>query len=114
MFERYQQKFSNSRNAGLQKRRSLLPKYRGAAPIQWSVLNGDKNNRESQQMFMDAGMDTGDMILKKKLKLRNENNRRTPGTPMTQILCVQLLVEPNKLKLKDEVSNLERIRKKRV
>ena len=42
---------------------SLLPKYRGAAPIQWAVLNGDKKTGITT-MYMDVGMDTGDMILK--------------------------------------------------
>ena len=42
---------------------SLLPKYRGAAPIQWAVLNGDSNTGITT-MYMDVGMDTGDMILK--------------------------------------------------
>lgn len=40
---------------------SLLPKYRGAAPIQWSVINGDDITGVTS-MYMDAGMDTGDMI----------------------------------------------------
>ena len=42
---------------------SLLPKYRGAAPIQWTVLNGDKTAGVTT-MFMGEGMDTGDMLLK--------------------------------------------------
>ncbi len=42
---------------------SLLPKYRGAAPIQWSVLNGDKITGVTT-MYMAEGMDTGDMIMK--------------------------------------------------
>ena len=42
---------------------SLLPEYRGAAPIQWAVLNGDKKTGITT-MYMDVGMDTGDMILK--------------------------------------------------
>ncbi len=42
---------------------SLLPKYRGAAPIQWSVLNGDDITGVTT-MFMAEGMDTGDMIYK--------------------------------------------------
>lgn len=41
---------------------SILPKYRGAAPIQWSVLNGDKVTGVTT-MYMDVGMDTGDIIL---------------------------------------------------
>lgn len=42
---------------------SLLPKYRGAAPIQWSVINGDTVTGVTT-MYMAEGMDTGDMILK--------------------------------------------------
>lgn len=42
---------------------SLLPKYRGAAPIQWAVINDEKQTGITT-MYMDAGMDTGDMILK--------------------------------------------------
>ena len=45
---------------------SLLPQYRGAAPIQWAVLNGDKTTGITT-MFMNAGMDTGDMILKEEV-----------------------------------------------
>lgn len=47
---------------------SLLPKYRGAAPIQWAVLNGDKETGVTT-MYMDKGMDTGDMILKEKVTI---------------------------------------------
>ena len=47
---------------------SLLPKYRGAAPIQWAVLNGDKKTGVTT-MYMDVGMDTGDMILKQETKI---------------------------------------------
>ena len=47
---------------------SLLPKLRGAAPIQWSVLNGDKETGITT-MFMDAGMDTGDIILQEKVEI---------------------------------------------
>lgn len=47
---------------------SLLPKYRGAAPIQWSILNGDKTTGITT-MYMDVGMDTGDMILKQEVAI---------------------------------------------
>ncbi|WP_368233273.1 methionyl-tRNA formyltransferase [Anaerotruncus rubiinfantis] len=43
---------------------SLLPRYRGAAPIQWSVLNGDETAGVTT-MYLAEGLDTGDMILKK-------------------------------------------------
>lgn len=47
---------------------SLLPKLRGAAPIQWSVINGDKYAGVTT-MRMDEGLDTGDMILQKKVEI---------------------------------------------
>lgn len=47
---------------------SLLPKYRGAAPIQWAVLNGDKKTGITT-MYMHEGMDTGDMILKEEVDI---------------------------------------------
>ncbi len=52
---------------------SLLPKYRGAAPIQWAVLNGEKTAGVTT-MLMDAGLDTGDMLLKAETPIgENEN-----------------------------------------
>lgn len=45
---------------------SLLPKYRGAAPIQWAILNGETVTGVTT-MYMDEGMDTGDIILKKEV-----------------------------------------------
>ena len=50
---------------------SLLPKYRGAAPIQWAVINGD-NTTGITTMYMDVGMDTGDMILKEEVEIGND------------------------------------------
>ena len=50
---------------------SLLPKYRGAAPIQWAVLNGDRETGITT-MYMDVGMDTGDMILKQKVTIGDD------------------------------------------
>lgn len=47
---------------------SLLPKYRGAAPIQWAVVDGEKESGVTT-MRMDAGLDTGDMILKETVVL---------------------------------------------
>lgn len=52
---------------------SLLPKYRGAAPIQWAVLNGDKTAGVTT-MLMDEGLDTGDMLMKAETEIgENEN-----------------------------------------
>ena len=49
---------------------SLLPKYRGAAPIQWSILNEEKITGVTI-MYMDAGIDTGDMLLKKEMPIES-------------------------------------------
>lgn len=47
---------------------SLLPAYRGASPIQWSVINGDEETGITT-MMMDVGMDTGDMLEKRVVRL---------------------------------------------
>ena len=50
---------------------SILPKYRGAAPIQWAVIDGEKESGVTT-MQMDAGLDTGDMLLKTIIPLEKE------------------------------------------
>lgn len=50
---------------------SLLPRYRGAAPIEWSLINGEKITGVTT-MQMDAGLDTGDMLLKAEVKISDE------------------------------------------
>ena len=50
---------------------SLLPKYRGAAPIQWSIIDGEKVTGVTT-MQMDAGLDTGDMLLKTEVKIEKD------------------------------------------
>ena len=50
---------------------SLLPKYRGAAPIEWSIINGETTTGVTT-MQMDAGLDTGDMLLTSAVKISDE------------------------------------------
>ncbi len=50
---------------------SLLPKLRGAAPINRAIMNGDKAGG-STLMFMDEGMDTGDMVLTREIEIKDE------------------------------------------
>ena len=50
---------------------SLLPKYRGAAPIEWAIINGEKVTGITT-MQMDAGLDTGDILLKSEVKIPDE------------------------------------------
>ena len=52
---------------------SLLPKLRGAAPIQWSIINGESETGVTS-MQMDVGLDTGDMLIKKTIKITDEMN----------------------------------------
>ena len=70
---------------------SLLPKYRGAAPIQWAILNGDKTTGVTT-MYMDEGMDTGDMILKKEVEI---SDNETTGELWDRLSKIggELLVE---------------------
>ncbi|MCT4687366.1 methionyl-tRNA formyltransferase [Vallitalea sp.] len=49
---------------------SLLPKYRGAGPIQWSIINGEAETGITT-MYMDVGLDTGDMLLKEAVKIED-------------------------------------------
>ncbi len=51
---------------------SLLPKYRGAAPLQWAVINGEKQTGITT-MYMAKGMDTGDMLLKESISITPED-----------------------------------------
>lgn len=50
---------------------SLLPRYRGAAPMQWSIIHGEKKTGITT-MFMDAGLDTGDMLLKQEIGISED------------------------------------------
>ncbi len=52
---------------------SLLPKYRGAGPIQWSVINGETRTGVTT-MRIDAGLDTGDMLLKAETEIGPDEN----------------------------------------
>lgn len=52
---------------------SLLPKLRGAAPIQWSILNGEAKTGVTS-MQMDVGLDTGDMLIKKEIEITENMN----------------------------------------
>ena len=70
---------------------SLLPKYRGAAPIQWAVLNGDKETGVTT-MYMDIGMDTGDMILKEKVEIGEDETTGELWDRLSKI-GAKLLVE---------------------
>ena len=60
---------------------SLLPKYRGAAPIQWAVLNGDKTTGVSVQ-YMAAAMDAGDVIASRETEIGEFERLKTLGAEL--------------------------------
>lgn len=55
---------------------SILPAYRGAAPINWAIIKGEKTSGVTT-MFMDVGLDTGDMIYKEYVEISEEDNSST-------------------------------------
>ncbi len=55
---------------------SLLPKYRGAAPINWAIIEGEKESGVTT-MKMDRGMDTGDILLTEKTPITDQDNAQT-------------------------------------
>ena len=55
---------------------SLLPEYRGAAPIQWALINGEVKTGVTT-MLMDEGLDTGDMLLKEEVEIHDDDNADT-------------------------------------
>ena len=72
---------------------SLLPKYRGAAPIQWAVINGDAVTGVTT-MRMDEGLDTGDMILKEEVKIRADETGGSLFDRLSEVgakLCVRTM-----------------------
>ena len=69
---------------------SLLPKYRGAAPIQWCVLNGEKETGVTT-MLMDAGLDTGDILYVEKTEI-GENETAGELFDRLAALCPALLL----------------------
>lgn len=55
---------------------SLLPKYRGAAPIQWAIINGEEKTGVTIQ-YMEKGLDSGDMILKEEIIIEKTETYKT-------------------------------------
>ena len=80
---------------------SLLPQYRGAAPIQWSIVNGDRKTGITT-MLMDVGMDTGDMLLKAETKIELLDNALDLAVTLSN-QGADLLIE-TLLKLKQEIT----------
>ncbi len=85
---------------------SLLPKYRGAAPINWAIIRGEEITGITT-MYMDEGLDTGDMILKKEMRIKDQTagelhdqlallGAEVLGTTIDQIIENRVLREQQK------------------
>ena len=88
---------------------SLLPQYRGAAPIQWSVLNGETVTGVTT-MQMDAGIDTGNMLMKAKTIIGENETAAELYQRLAEMgadLCVQTLQALHNGTLRQEVQQEE-------
>src|SRR5438874_7822665 len=70
---------------------SLLPKYRGAAPIQWAIANGESVTGVTT-MRIDEGLDTGDILLQKDLAILDEDTAETVS-PRLAAIGAELMIE---------------------
>ncbi len=82
---------------------SLLPKYRGAAPIQWAIINGEKETGITT-FFLEKKVDTGNIILKEKIKIDDSDNLGTLHDKMSLagaelVLKTVNLIDQNKVEL---------------
>lgn len=69
---------------------SLLPKYRGAAPVQWAIINGEKETGITT-MRMDEGLDTGEILLQEKTIISDEDNSETLSKKLSHLGASLLL-----------------------
>jgi methionyl-tRNA formyltransferase len=70
---------------------SLLPKYRGAAPIQWAIASGETVTGVTT-MRIDAGLDTGDILMQREMAIDAEDTAETLG-PRLAVMGAALMVE---------------------
>jgi len=63
---------------------SLLPKYRGAAPINWALIKGETKTGVTS-MFMEEGMDTGDILIQREIEIKEDDNAGTLHDKLSQI-----------------------------
>lgn len=76
---------------------SLLPKYRGAAPVQWAIINGEKKTGITI-MLMDEGLDTGDILLQEETEISDEDTAETLSRRLSNIGATLLIKTIKKIK----------------
>jgi methionyl-tRNA formyltransferase len=83
---------------------SLLPKYRGAAPINFAVINGESETGITT-MYLDKGMDTGDMLLKEKTPIYPDDDAETLQDRLA-VIGAELLIKTLDLLEKGEIKRI--------
>lgn len=81
---------------------SLLPEYRGAAPIHWALVHGKKTTGVTT-MLMDTGMDTGDILLKREIPIESQDDVLSLHVKLSE-LGADLLLETLNMLAKDNIS----------
>ena len=79
---------------------SLLPKYRGPAPIQWAIINGEQETGVTS-MWMDEGMDTGDILLSSKVPIGPDDTSGSLHRRLAEVGAELLIETLAKLKSSD-------------
>jgi len=90
---------------------SLLPQYRGAAPINWAVINGEKETGATT-FFLEKEIDTGNIILQEKIKIDDEDNAGTVHDKLMNLGANLVLktvqnIEENTITSKSQILNLK-------
>ncbi len=89
---------------------SILPKYRGAAPIQWAIINGEKKTGITT-FFLQKTVDTGNIILQKEIEIKEEDDFGTLHDKMAEIGAKSVvetidLISENKVNLQNQDDSL--------
>ncbi len=82
---------------------SLLPKYRGAAPINWTIINGEKETGICT-MLMDEGLDTGNILICRKTDIFNDDTCETLGKRLSELGAEILIETIDRIKKGDIIS----------
>ena len=86
---------------------SLLPRWRGAAPIQWSILEGDEYTGVGI-MKMEESLDTGDLLIEKQIKIDSEENLKTLTRKLSN-LSSELLLKAISVLEKNDKENINKL-----
>jgi methionyl-tRNA formyltransferase len=76
---------------------SLLPKYRGAAPVQWAIINGERKTGITT-MYMDEGLDTGDILLQEETVIEDDATAESLGRRLADLGAALLMKTIQKIK----------------